>query len=122
MNTILLVDDNDEFRTMLSEVLTGAGYQVQEASDGEQAIRLYESQPTDMVTTDLVTPKKEGLKMIAEFKRLYSDSKIIAITGSERRGSEASLKMAEALGAQRVLAKPFSQGEILDMIGQVLKA
>ena len=121
MASILLVDDDDQFRTMLSEVLTRAGYQVQEASDGRQAITLYASQPTDLVVTDLVMPEKEGLEMIVEFKRLYPEGRIIAISGGGRCGSEENMKMAKALGAQRVLAKPFLHQEILDAVSQVLQ-
>ncbi len=119
--TILLVDDDNEFRAMLSEALTGEGYEVQEASDGRQAIKLYESQPTDLVITDLVMPEKEGLEMIVEINRLHAGVKIIAISGGGRVGSQDYLKIAKALGAQRVLAKPFSHREILEAITQVLQ-
>ena len=121
MSSILLVDNDDQFRTMLSEVLTRAGYQVQEASDGQQAIESYASHPTDLVITDLVMPEKEGLEMIVEFKRLYAGAKIIAIPGGGRRGAQDYLKMASAFGAQRALAKPFSHAEILEAISQVLE-
>jgi CheY-like chemotaxis protein len=121
MASILLVDDNDEFRTMLSKVLTRAGFQVQEASDGRQAIELYGIHPSDLVITDLVMPEKEGLETIMEFKRLYAGSKIIAISGEERIGPQASLQVAKALGAQRVLAKPFSDRDILEAVSEVLK-
>jgi DNA-binding response OmpR family regulator len=118
--SILLIDDDDQFRTMLSEALTGEGYQVSEASDGLQGIKLYENQPTDIVITDLVMPEKEGLEMIVEIEKLYSDVKIIAISGGGRGGSQDYLKMAKAFGAQRVLAKPFSHREILEAIRQML--
>jgi CheY-like chemotaxis protein len=118
--SILLVDDDDQFRTMLSEALSDEGYQVQEASDGREALKLYESQPTDLVITDLVMPGKEGLELIVEIKQLYSGVKIIAMSGGGRGSSEDYLKMARAFGAHRVLAKPFAHREILDAISQVL--
>ena len=118
--SILLVDDDDQLRAMLCEALTGEGYQVQEAPDGHQGIKLYESHPTDIVITDLVMPGKEGLEMIVEIKKLDSKVKIIAISGGGRGGSQNYLKMAKSLGAQRVLAKPFSHAEMLEAISQVL--
>lgn len=118
--SILLVDDDDQLRAMLCEALTGEGYQVQEASDGCQGIKLYENHPTDIVITDLVMPGKEGLEMILEIKQLDSKVKIIAISGGGRGGSQDYLKMAKAFGAQRVLAKPFSHAEMLEAISQVL--
>ena len=120
MTSILLVDDDDQFRTMLAEVLTVAGYDVREASDGNQGTRLYESWPADLLITDLVMPDKEGLEMILEMKRMHSGVKIIAISGGGRHGSEDYLKIAMAFGAERVLAKPFSHWEILEAIKQVL--
>ena len=118
--SILLVDDDDQFRGMLSEALTGEGFQVREASDGRQGIKLYVEQSTDIVITDLVMPGKEGLEMIVEIKRLHAGVKIIAISGGGRGSSQNYLKMAKAFGAQRVLAKPFSHREILEAISQVL--
>ena len=119
-NSVLLVDDDDLFRGMLSEALTGEGFQVREASDGRQGINLYVEQSTDIVITDLVMPEQEGLEMIVEMKRLHAGVKIIAISGGGRGRSQNYLKMAKALGAQIVLAKPFSHREILEAISQVL--
>ena len=65
-NSILLVDDDDQFRGMLSEALTGEGFQVREASDGHQGIKLYIEQSTDIVITDLVMPEQEGLAVVLQ--------------------------------------------------------
>lgn len=120
MTSILLVDDDDEFRAILREVLMQAGYQVEEASDGVQAMKRYGSDPADLVITDLVMPEKEGLELIRELRRLYPDAKIIAISGGGEHGSQDYLKMAAAFGAQRVLSKPFARDEILEAVKQVL--
>ena len=120
MASILLVDDDEQFRAMLSEVLADAGYQVHEACNGQQAIEMYVGLPTDLVITDLVMPEKEGLEMITELKQLYADVRIIAISGGTRGDKQTCLKMAKAFGAQRVLAKPFSHSELLDAVSQVL--
>jgi DNA-binding response OmpR family regulator len=119
--SILLVDDDDQFREMLSEALTGEGFQVREASDGGQGIKHYVEQPTDIVITDLVMPEKEGLEMIVEMKRLHAEVRIIAMSGGGRGSSQNYLKMAKAFGALVVLAKPFSHHEILGAITQVLE-
>ena len=119
--SILLVDDDEQFRVMLSEALTGEGFLVREASDGLQGIRHYAERPTDLVITDLVMPEKEGLEMIVEIKQLHSEVKIIAMSGGGRGSSQNYLEMAKAFGAQLVLAKPFSHREILEAIRQVLE-
>ena len=118
--SILLVDDDDLFRGMLSEALTGEGFYVREASEGCQGIKRYEEQSADIVITDLVMPEKEGLEMIVEIKRLNPGVRIIAISGGGRGSSQNYLKLAKAFGAQIVLAKPFSHREILEAISQVL--
>ena len=118
--SVLLVDDDDLFREMLSEALTSEGFEVREASEGHRGIALYAQQPTDVVITDVVMPDKEGLEMILQMKRLHAGVKIIAISGGGRGRSEGYLKTAKAFGAQLVLAKPFSHREIVDAIYQVI--
>jgi CheY-like chemotaxis protein len=120
--SILLVDDDEQFRSMLNEALTDDGYEVVAASNGQQALRLYAAQPTDLVITDLVMPEKEGLEMITEIKRLYPEVKIIAISGGGRSGAKHNyLQLAKAFGAQRTLAKPFLHHEMLEAITHVLE-
>lgn len=118
--SILLVDDDEQFRVMLSEALIGEGFLVREASDGFQGLKHYAERPTDLVITDLVMPEKEGLEMIVEIKQLDAEVKIIAMSGGGRGSSQNYLKMAKAFGARLVLAKPFSHHEILAAISQVL--
>jgi len=118
--SILLVDDDDQLREMLSEALTGEGFLVREASNGAQGLKHYAEQPTDLVITDLVMPEKEGLEMILEIKLLNGEVKIIAMSGGGRGSSLNYLKMAKAFGAQLVLPKPFSHREILNAINEVL--
>ena len=121
MIRILLVDDDEQFRSMLSESLRRAGYEVTEARDGSEGIRLYRDHPTDLIITDLIMPEKEGLETIQEYRMDYPEAKIIAISGGSRNASFDYLKMAKALGAQRVVAKPFPRQEILDAVTQVLE-
>jgi CheY-like chemotaxis protein len=120
MTSILLVDDDEEFRSMLSESLSQAGYEVREARDGREATQLYCDHPCDLVITDLIMPEKEGLETIEEFRRNYPKAKIIAISGGSRHGPFDYLKMAKAFGARQVLAKPFTRQEILEAVTQVL--
>ena len=121
MASILLVDDDDLLLAMLSRTLTRAGHQVQVAFDGDRAIKLYRSRPADLVITDLVMPEKEGMELIRELKQFDPDAKIIAVTGAGGRSLQDYLKMAKALGAHSVLAKPFSESEILKAVGELLE-
>src|SRR5437867_3518647 len=120
MPQILLVDDNEEFRYMLRNVLEDAGYSVQDAPNGKAALELYRQQPSDLIITDLVMPEKEGLETILEFRRIHGAVKIIAISGGDRIAARSNLAIAQKLGADLTLAKPFAPREILDAITQLL--
>jgi CheY-like chemotaxis protein len=120
MASILLVDDDEQLRTMLSVVLRRAGYEVRVAIDGIEASNFYRSHPTDLIITDLIMPEKEGLVMIRELRRDYPQAKIIAMSGGGRTGTMNCLEVARAFGAQQVLEKPFPHQEILEAIRGVL--
>lgn len=121
MARILVVDDDDEFLAVLGSVLERAGHQVQQASDGQKAIDLYRKHASDIVITDLVMPEKEGIQLIVELRRLNSRVKIIAISGAGKDLQGEYLKMAQLLGAKRVLTKPFSGPAILKAVSEVLE-
>ena len=120
MTTILLVDDDEQLRTMLSVVLKRAGYEVQVAVDGIEANNFYRSHPTDLIITDLIMPEKDGLEIIRDLRKDYPQAKIIAMSGGGRTGTANYLKVAKAFGAQRVLDKPFLHQEMLEAIREVL--
>ena len=120
MTSILLVDDDEQLRTMLSVVLRRAGYEVQVAIDGIEASNFYRSHPTDLIITDLMMPEKEGLEIIRELRKDYPLAKIIAMSGGGRTGTMNCLEVARAFGAQQVLEKPFPHQEMLEAIRRVL--
>jgi CheY-like chemotaxis protein len=121
MATILLVEDDDQYRAMLNEVLRLAGHEVFLARNGNEALRLYQAQPADVVLTDLIMPEKEGLETIRELRALNPAVKIIAMSGGGRINSKDYLLMAQRFKAQRVLAKPFLQQTLLTMIRELLE-
>lgn len=122
MQRILLVDDDEAFRTMLHKMLERAGYEVEDAPNGKAALALFRQHPSNLIITDLVMPDKEGLETILELRNLYPNANIIAISGGGRMNPKVNLDMARKFGARLTLAKPFSQKEILDGIRTVLAA
>jgi len=82
--------DDEQLRTMLSEVLKRAGHEVQTACDGDEAIKMYGRNPTDLVITDPIMPDKGGLEMIREIRRDFPTVRIIANVG---RGSQRPGKL-----------------------------
>jgi len=122
MPRILLVDDDDSFRKMLRLTLARMGHVVFEARNGREALRLYAQIPADVVMMDLVMPEKEGVETIEELRQKYPAVKIVAMSGGGRVSASDYLKIATAMGANRTLAKPFSNDELeltlQDLLGE----
>ena len=101
-------------------MLSDAGYTVTTASGGVEALKLIHNNPFDLVITDLIMPDKEGLEIIMALCRHTPRPKIIAMSGGGRIDAKEYLAPARLLGAQRTLAKPFSNAELLEAVAQVL--
>jgi len=120
MARILIMEDNDGFRTMLQEMVAHAGYEVVEAADGAVGMELYRKEPYDLVILDIFMPEKEGIETIIDLRRDYPDVKIIAISGGGRGRDLQYLKIARDFGAQKTLAKPFERQELLAAIQELV--
>ena len=110
--TILLVDDDEKFRSRLGKALNERGYSVLEANGKEAAIKEVEANPrqTEFAVVDMKMPGESGLDVIAELKRMQPNMTIIVLTGY---GSIATTKDAVKLGALDYLTKPSDADEIL---------
>lgn len=117
---ILIIDDEPQIRAMLRQMLEREGFEVIDASDGRQGIRLYRESPADLVITDIVMPEKEGLETIMELKKDYPDVKIIAISGGRKIGYGEYLGMAELFGAVKTFAKPVQREDLFGAIRELL--
>lgn len=123
MTNILIVDDEDAVRGLLTKTLTGAGYKVFAASDGKQALDIFHKQDIDLVITDLIMPNIEGIEVIREIRSYKQRTvKIIAISGGGVVDAEEYLKTARRLGADHVLGKPFTIDDLLEAVHQVITA
>ncbi len=117
---ILVVDDDDQMRGMLRQMLELEGHEVVEACDGKIGIKLYREEPTDIIITDLVMPEKEGVELIMELSREFPGVKIIAISGGGRIEAGEYLPVAKGLGAMHTFEKPFNREDLLDAVRDVL--
>jgi DNA-binding response OmpR family regulator len=117
---ILLVDDEEQLRSMLRVVLEEAGHVVQEASDGQKALESFKNQQPDVVVTDLVMPNKEGIETILELRRIRRDVRIIAMSGGGRNNANDYLALAKRFGACVTLTKPFANKEMIEAVNAAL--
>lgn len=122
MPLILVVEDDGPFREMLRKILERAGYEVEEAKDGNVALVRYRERASDLIIMDLVMPQKEGIETILDLRRLNPAVRIIAISGGGRLNPEVTLPMARRLGASLTLTKPFAPQELLGAVAEVLAA
>jgi signal transduction histidine kinase len=112
---ILVVDDEDSIRSVLTNVLQEDGFAVTEADSGEAALELFKQKVFDLVISDIVMPGIDGIELLEKIKNLYPATEVIIIT------SHASLDTAvQALrcGAYDYLFKPFGD---LNLISAVTK-
>ncbi len=104
---LLVVEDDEQFRNFLRDVLGRHGYEVDAAGDGNEALRLFGVRRPDMVITDLVMPGVDGLELVIELRKSDPSLPILAISGGMVTAPQSYLKVAGALGANAVLEKPF---------------
>ena len=112
MARILIVDDDESARIVLSTILERAGHETFFAEDGERALREYLGNAIDVVVTDLHMPLMHGLELITVLRDLSPGPVIIAISGM---GSD-QLDLAEALGADETLVKPVDPDKLLSAV------
>jgi YesN/AraC family two-component response regulator len=112
---ILLVEDEEAVRSMLKAVLEDEGYHVQEASNGKEALQSHASSSPDLILTDIVMPDIEGIEMIMKLRKSDPKVKIVAMSGGDY------LTIAKKLGADHVLAKPFSHQTLLEALKAMLQ-
>jgi DNA-binding response OmpR family regulator len=118
---ILVIDDEQAITTVMRQILEQAGHQVLVAPDGKVAMKMCDAHPIDLVITDIWMPEQDGLETIIQLRHRSSVPKILAMSGGGRYGLVEFLKMAQQLGANRTLHKPFSQQDLLDAVNGLLE-
>ena len=120
MERVLVIDDESQIRSMLRLMLERAGYEVEEAPDGMEGIRIYRENPVDLVISDLIMPNKDGIGMMIELKKEFPDIKIIAMSGGGLNKPDGYLEGAKKLGANWTLTKPIDREELLRAVKNTL--
>ena len=116
--SILIVDDEEAFRYMLSSLLSGAGYHVETANDGVQAINAVQNKLYHVVLCDMKMPKVDGLEVLKFIRSNVPGLEVIMLTGV------ADVKMAVEcmkLGAYDYITKPTTSDELLTTINRALE-
>jgi DNA-binding response OmpR family regulator len=114
---VLVVDDDEAVRVLLTRYLEMEGFAVDQVPDGASALDAIASSKPDLVLLDLMLPAQDGLDILTRLRR-DSDVPVILLTA---RGSEADRILGLKLGADDYVVKPFSPGELTARISSVLR-
>jgi DNA-binding response OmpR family regulator len=109
---VCAIDDDPLMLQHLEEMLTGLGCEVVTAPDVDTAFKQMNLHHCEAAVVDILMPDRDGLNFILEIRRTRPDLRIVAISGGGRLGAGPLLRMADGLGADATLVKPFSPSEL----------
>ena len=115
--TILVVDDEESLRRLVTRIIEPIGYTCFQAGCGKDALTILEKEPVDVVVTDIAMPGMDGIELTEIIKSRY-DADVIMMTGYFK-----DLKYGDAIakGASDFLQKPFEHGEFVIRLKRVLR-
>jgi len=119
MARVLVIDDDEDLRTIVKAMLVRVGHRVEEASDGGAGLKSFGKNPPDLVLTDISMPGIDGHEVISALKLANARVPIIAISGGGAVPKDELLLKAAQLGAAEIIMKPF---EFEQLVGAVSRA
>lgn len=130
MARILIIDDEEDVRIALQQVLERAGYEVSVAATGNEGLDLLNKERADLVITDVIMPGIDGITTARKIREKYRGTRIIVISGGGKAAPEpyepdaistrSYLASASSAGADRTLTKPFDRDELLRVVRSLL--
>ena len=116
---ILVIDDEEVVRSVLSRTLANVNHQVTLAADGEKGVQLFQEGKYDMVLTDLGMPGMSGWEVCRIIKKISPDTPVGMITGW---GAEMSQSKMDEYGLDFLISKPFDLNRILNVVAETMES
>ena len=116
---IMTADDSQSVRQMVGFTLSQAGYEVVEAADGAEALKLLDSHAVNMLITDLNMPNMDGIELIRQ-TRSQDRFKYMPIIMLTTESQDAKKQEGKAAGATGWIVKPFKPEQLLGVVKKVL--
>src|ERR1043165_3262061 len=117
LRTVLVADDSVEVRAMVSQCLEDWGLHVMSVGTGREALTFLRSQYFDLIVTDIVMPDADGIEVVADVRKRYRSTRILAMCGEAGRLDPGfCLGLARKMGAHGTLEKPFTIAQLRDAI------
>lgn len=114
---IMIVDDALFMRNMLKDIFTRAGFEVvAEAENGESALALYLENRPDLVTMDIVMPKKSGIEALQEIMASDPQANVVMVSAL---GQDSLVIEAVEAGAKDFIVKPFKEANVLEIVRRI---
>ncbi len=119
--TVLIVDDSSSLRQVLNIALTGAGYEVIEAGDGQEALGKLDGRKVHVVISDVNMPRMDGIELVKNIRRLpaYKFTPIVMLTTESLEGKKLEGKAA---GAKAWVVKPFQPAQLIEVVSKLTLA
>jgi DNA-binding NtrC family response regulator len=114
---ILIIEDDDEMRSLLKDFIEGEGYEADSVEKGTYAFRKLITESFDLIITDIRMPGYSGLEILPELKRLQPGIPIVVITAF---GSEEVYRKALSRGAHAYLEKPIHFHKLKELIQEII--
>ena len=130
MNKILVIDDEEDIRIVMQQVLELEGYDVSVAADGQEGIGILENERADLVITDVIMPGMDGVATLEKIREKWPDMPVIVISGGGNVApmdyqpaaiaTNAYLASASNAGASLSMTKPFERVDLLNAVKSLL--
>jgi CheY-like chemotaxis protein len=121
MARVLVIDDDEEQRTLIKAMLVSKGHRVEEAADGVEGLRMFGKEPPHLVLTDINMPGLDGHEVISALRVANARMPIIAISGGSAIPKDELLLKASELGAVEVIMKPFGFEQLIGAVNRALQ-
>jgi two-component system chemotaxis response regulator CheY len=113
---VLVIDDDDDVRSIIQALLESEGFEVSAAADGHAGLESQRKSPAAVVVTDIFMPDKDGIETIAALRQEFPLTKIVVLSGGAPKMALDYLRVAVELGAVIAIKKPFRPQELVDAV------
>jgi DNA-binding NtrC family response regulator len=113
---LLVVDDDADMRLTLKLALEIAGYEVDVAANGREALEAQRRHPAQVLITDIFMPDADGFEAIDSFRHEFPQTKIVVVSGGAQFTKRDYLPDAELIGVDATLQKPFDMDTLLGLL------
>ncbi len=122
MPKVLIIDDEEDIRSVLKDMLGMSGYSVDTAENGKKAKELYDKTDYDVVITDIIMPEQDGFEVILDYRNKNQLDRIIAISGGRRTSSDDYLNIASHFGVSSIFSKPPNYKDLMAKVDEIAKS